>query len=82
VDNNFYATACYDRIPPNLANVTSRSNGMLDNVCAVHGATLEKMSYSLLTALGLSEQTYSNETESRVYGTGQGSTYPPLRGDT
>jgi hypothetical protein len=77
VDTDFDATACYDRIPPNLANVTSRSNGMFENVCAVHGVTLYKMSYSLLTALGLSEQTYSNEADSRVYGTGQDSTYSP-----
>jgi hypothetical protein len=77
VDNDFDATACYDRIPPNLANVTSRSNGMTADVCKVHGETLENMSYSLLTALGISEQTYSNEAASRVYGTGQGSTYSP-----
>jgi hypothetical protein len=77
VDNDFDTTACYDRIPPNLANVTAWSNGMSKNVCPVHGKTLNQMSYSLLTTLGLSEQTYSNKAESRVYGTGQGSTYPP-----
>jgi hypothetical protein len=49
------AQACYDRIPPNLANLTSPSNGMDDEPCLVHGATLENMSYSLMTALGLSE---------------------------
>jgi hypothetical protein len=69
------AQACYDRIPPNLANVTSRSNGMDDAPCIVHGDTLDQMSYSLMTALGLSEQTYSNDEQSKVYGTGQGSTY-------
>jgi hypothetical protein len=77
VDNDFDATACYDRIPPNLANLTARSNGMSDNVGAVHGETLNQMSYSLRTAFGLSKQTYSNEADSRVYGTGQGSTYSP-----
>jgi hypothetical protein len=77
IGTDFDATACYDRIPPNLANLTSRSNGMTEDVCIVHGATLDKMLYSLLTALGISDQTYSNEPMSRVYGTGQGSTYPP-----
>jgi hypothetical protein len=71
------AQACYDRIPPNLANLTSRSNGMDDEPCIVHGATLDNMSYSLMTALGLSEEEYSNTDESKVYGTGQGSTYSP-----
>jgi hypothetical protein len=67
VANDFDATICYDRIPLNLANVTSHINGMSDNVCAVHGETVTKMPYSLLIALGLSEQTYSNKAESRVY---------------
>jgi hypothetical protein len=48
VDNDFDATTCYDRIPPNLANATSRSNGMSAYVCTVHGETLENMLYSLL----------------------------------
>jgi hypothetical protein len=74
IGTDFDATACYDRIPPNLANLTSRGNGMTDDVCTVHGATLNTMSYSLLTALGISDQAYSNEQTSRVYGTGQGST--------
>jgi hypothetical protein len=78
IDND--AQVCYDRIPPNLANLTSRSNGMDDTPCLVHGATLDNMSYSLMTALGLSEEKYTNTDESKVYGTGQGSTYPPLRG--
>jgi hypothetical protein len=35
------------------------------------------MSYYLLTALGISVEAYRNETDSAVYGTGQGSTYSP-----
>jgi hypothetical protein len=54
------ATACYDRIPRNLANLTSRSNGMDNAVCTVHGQTLDNLSYSLLTALVLSIETYTN----------------------
>jgi hypothetical protein len=38
IGTNFDATMCYDRIPLNLANLTSRSNGMTANVCMVHGA--------------------------------------------
>jgi hypothetical protein len=76
-DQDNDATACYDRIPPNLANLVSRSNGMDPNLCAIHGATLDGMSYHLLTVLGISEEAYQNETESAVYGTGQCSTYSP-----
>jgi hypothetical protein len=74
-DNN--TTACYDRIPPNLANLVSRSNGMDPALCNIHGATLDDISYHLLTALGISEEAYRNETDSAVYGTEQGSTYSP-----
>jgi hypothetical protein len=77
VDQDNDATACYDRIPPNLANLASRSNGMDPDLCTIHGATLDGMSYHLLTALGISEEAYQNETDSAVYGTGQGSTYSP-----
>jgi hypothetical protein len=64
-------------IPPNLANLVSRSNGLDPNLCSIHGATLDGMSYHLLTALGISEEAYRNEPDSAVYGTGQGSTYSP-----
>jgi hypothetical protein len=47
------------------------------NLCAIHGATLDGVSYHLLTALGISKEAYRNTTESAVYGTGQGSTYSP-----
>jgi hypothetical protein len=77
VDEDNDATACYDRIPPNLANLASRSNDMDEALCTVHGATLDGMSYHLLTALGISEEAYRNEKDSPVYGTGQGSTYSP-----
>jgi hypothetical protein len=77
VDQDNDATACYDWIPPNLANLVSRSNGMDPNLCSIHGATLDGMSYHLLTALGISEEAYHNKTGSAVYGTGQGSTYSP-----
>jgi hypothetical protein len=77
VDQDNDATACYDRIPPNLANLVSRSNGMDPDLRTIHGATLDNMSYHLLTALGISEEAYINDTDSAVYGTGQGSTYSP-----
>jgi hypothetical protein len=50
---------------------------MDDAPCIVHGSTLDHMFYSLMTTLGLSVKTYSNTHESKVYGTGQGSTCPP-----
>jgi hypothetical protein len=77
VDQDNDATACYDIVPPNLANLTSRSNDMDQALCTIHGATLDGMSYHLLTTLGISKEAYPNETDSAVYGTGQGSIYPP-----
>jgi hypothetical protein len=74
VDQDNDATACYDRIPPNLANLVSRSNDMDPDLCMLHGATLDSMSYHLRTALGISEEAYINDTDCAVYGTGQGST--------
>jgi hypothetical protein len=62
VDQDNDATACYDRIPPNLANLVYRSNGMDPDLCSIHGPTLDGMPYHLLTALGISEEAYQNET--------------------
>jgi hypothetical protein len=70
VDEDNDVTACYVRISPNLGNLVSRSNGMSQDLCTVHGATLDDMSCHLLTALGISEEAYKNEPESSVYGTG------------
>jgi hypothetical protein len=42
VDQDNDATACYDRIHPNLANLVYESNGMDQDICTVHGATLER----------------------------------------
>jgi hypothetical protein len=77
VDEDNDTTACYDRIPPNLGTLVSRSNGMSQDLCTVHGATIDNMSYHLLTALGILEEAHKNAPESPVYGTGQGSTYSP-----
>jgi hypothetical protein len=67
VDQDNDATACYNRIPHNVANLGSRSNGMNPDLCTIHGATLDGMSYHLITALGISEEAYRNETDSAVY---------------
>jgi hypothetical protein len=77
IDNDNDATACYDIIPPNLANVIAQSKGMDPALCTVHGKTLNSMSYHLLTGLGISEESYSHDTDNntKVYGTGQGSAY-------
>jgi hypothetical protein len=77
VDQDNDATACYDRIPPNLANLVACSNGMDPALCKIHWSTLDNMSYHLLTVLGISEEAYRNSADSPVYGTGQGSTYSP-----
>jgi hypothetical protein len=54
LDQENDATVCYDRIPPNLANLVSRSNGMDQALCTIHGVTLDYMSYHLIV-----EKSYS-----------------------
>jgi hypothetical protein len=52
------ATSCYDRIVIALANLIARRFGMLSEVCAIHGDTLQDMKYYISTALGISNGSY------------------------
>ena len=77
VQTNHDATACYDRIIPNLAMVASQKFGVSPNVTQACASTLEKAEYRIRTDLGLALTGYHHSSENPVYGTGQGSAFPP-----
>ena len=74
---NYDATACYDRIIPNLAMLASRRFGVPTNVTASNGRTLEGASYHVRTELGVSDEGYQHSEEHPIFGTGQGSANSP-----
>ena len=71
---NYDATACYDRIIPNLGMIVSRKFGVPATATKTNAATLEGAQYRIRTELGLSQDSYSHSSENPIYGTGQGST--------
>ena len=71
---NYDATACYDRIIPNLGMIVSRKFGVPATVTKTNAATLEGAQYRIRTELGLSKDSYSHSPDHPIYGTGQGST--------
>ena len=77
VQTNYDATACYDRIVPNLAMVTSRTFGVPDEVTATNASTLLHAKYRIRTDLGLADESYSHCQSYPIYGTGQGSGNSP-----
>ena len=74
---NYDATACYDRIIPNLAMMASRRFGVDKSVTVSNAKTLEQARYLLRTDLGLASEGYSHDANSPIYGTGQGSGNSP-----
>jgi hypothetical protein len=70
---NFDATACYDRIIPNLAMVVSRKFGVSKEVTILNASTLQQAKYHIRTVMGLSSSSYSHHEDMPIYGTGQGS---------
>ena len=74
---NYDATACYDRIIPNLAMVTSQKFGVAASVTHSNARTLQLAEYKVRTELGLAKQSYSHSDTSPIYGTGQGSANSP-----
>ncbi|KAI2506413.1 hypothetical protein MHU86_8039 [Fragilaria crotonensis] len=75
---NYDATACYDRIVPNLAMLASRKFGVPASVTNVNANTLELSEYRIRTDLGLAEKGYRHSAEQPIYGTGQGSGNSPV----
>ncbi|KAI2506424.1 hypothetical protein MHU86_8050 [Fragilaria crotonensis] len=74
---NYDATACYDRIIPNLGMTVSQKYGVPAEVTESNASTLEKAEFHVRTELGISPTSYRHEPEFPVYGTGQGSANSP-----
>jgi hypothetical protein len=78
VQINYDATACYDRIIPNLAALVARKYGVPTPAVLTNASTLQRAKYRLKTDLGLSESYYSHAPQEwPIYGTGQGSGNSP-----
>jgi hypothetical protein len=73
VFTNYDATACYDRIIPNLGMLASQKFGAHPSVTLSNASTLENADYRVSTALGLSTTGYTHTNSQPIYGTGQGS---------
>jgi hypothetical protein len=78
LQTNYDATACYDRIIPNLAMLVSRRFGVAKSATQSNGYTLLKANYHIRTELGLSDSSYSHTSDMPIYGTGQGSGNSPM----
>ena len=72
---NYDATACYDRIVPNLGMIASRKFGVAASVAKATAETLRTAEYRVRTELGISERGYQHTPDLPIYGTGQGSTF-------
>jgi hypothetical protein len=77
VQTNHDATACYDRIIPNLAMVASQKFSVSSTVTHSCASTLEKAEYRIRTDLGLAQSGYHHSLENPVFSTGQGSALSP-----
>ena len=73
IQTNYDAMACYDRMIPNSAMLASRKHGVHELVTQCNARTLEQAKYRMRTEMGLSETSYSHESQHPIYGTGQGS---------
>ena len=78
IQTNYDATACYDRIIPNLATLASRHFGKDKHVALTNTRTLEHARYFIRTEMGLSQTSYTHSEEFPIYGTGQGSGNSPM----
>ena len=75
---NYDATACYDRIIPNLGMLVSRKYGIPETAVAqMNAATLSSAEYRIRTELGLAPTGYTHTESAPIYGTGQGSAHSP-----
>lgn len=68
---NYDATACYDRIIPNLAMLPSRKFGVAESVTVLNASTLEKVEYRIRTDIGLATVLgYQHSADYPIYRTG------------
>ena len=74
---NYDATACYDRIIPNLGMLASQKYGVPTTVTTMNASTLHKAEYKVRTELGIAPTGYHHEPTFPIYGTGQGSANSP-----
>ena len=74
---NYYATACYDRIIPNIGMLASQKYGVPPMVTKMNATTLYQAEYKVRTELGLAPTGYRHEPDHPIYGTGQGSANSP-----
>ncbi len=74
---NYDATACYDRIIPNLAMIASRKFGVPTMATKTNASTLQQAKYHIRTDLGLSDDGYQHKGNAPIFGTGQGSANSP-----
>jgi hypothetical protein len=74
---NYDATACYDRIIPNLGMTVSRKYGVHTLVTKMNATTLKQAEYRVRTDLGLAPSGYRHTSAQPIYGTGQGSANSP-----
>jgi hypothetical protein len=65
------AMSCYNCIIISLANLVAHRFGRPEEIWKLQGVTLEKMQYSVSTALGIADRSYSHLEESPIYGMGQ-----------
>jgi hypothetical protein len=73
VQTNFDATACYDRIIPNLAMLASQKFGVHPSVTKTNALTFFLAKYHVRTEIGVSTTFYSHSEDNPIYGIGQGS---------
>ena len=78
IQTNYDATACYDRIIPNLAMIVSQKFGIHPQVAKAYVDTLHKAKYHIRTELGVSSTSYSHTDDMPIFGTGQGSGNSPM----
>ena len=78
IQTNYDATACYDRIIPNLAMVASQKFGVHPKATHTNALTLQLAKYHVRTDLGMSSTSFSHSPDSPIYGTGQGSGNSPM----
>ena len=79
IQMTYDATACYNRIIPNLASLASRCFGVDKQVAMTNAKTLEQACYFIRTEMGLSDtRYYTHDGAFPIYGTGQGSGNSPM----
>jgi exonuclease III len=78
IQTNYDATACYDRIVPNLAMMVSKRFGVPHLNTVTNAKTLQSAEYRICTDLGMAETGYKHSDEWPIYGTGQGSGNSPM----